>query len=173
MFLLATRVRMAEVRAVIAYGGNLGDVRGTIAAALELIASHPKIELIAKSSLYESHAVTESGVDPSKPNYLNGVAVLKTTLKPKKLLRFLNEIENHFGRIRLQRWASRTLDIDIISYGSELIEKKSLVVPHPRAKDRAFVLVPWAEIDPEAVLLGAGKVAELASPIASEVWRSE
>jgi 2-amino-4-hydroxy-6-hydroxymethyldihydropteridine diphosphokinase len=98
---------------------------------------------------------------------------LETSLKPKQLLRFLNEVENHFGRIRLQRWASRTLDLDIITYGDQFVEKKTLVIPHPRAKDRAFVLVPWAEIDPAAVLPGAGLVAELASPMSGEVWRSE
>lgn len=164
---------MPNARAVIAYGGNLGEVRSNINAALELIAAHPAIELVSKSSLYESMALTPGGIDPSKPRYLNGVAILVTSLKPKQLLRFLNEVENHFGRIRLQRWASRTLDIDIITFGDLFVEKKTLVIPHPRAKDRAFVLVPWAEIDPTAVLPGAGSVAELARPLSGEVWRSE
>lgn len=164
---------MPNARAVIAYGGNLGEVRSNINAALELIAAHPAIELVSKSSLYQSMALTPGGIDPSKPRYLNGVAILDTSLKPKQLLRFLNEVENHFGRIRLQRWASRTLDIDIITFGDLFVEKKTLVIPHPRAKDRAFVLVPWAEIDPTAVLPGAGSVAELARPLSGEVWRSE
>lgn len=164
---------MPNARAVIAYGGNLGEVRSNINAALELIAAHPAIELVSKSSLYQSMALTPGGIDPSKPRYLNGVAILITSLKPKQLLRFLNEVENHFGRIRLQRWASRTLDIDIITFGDLFVEKKTLVIPHPRAKDRAFVLVPWAEIDPTAVLPGAGSVAELARPLSGEVWRSE
>lgn len=164
---------MPNARAVIAYGGNLGEVRSNINAALELIAAHPAIELVSKSSLYESMALTPEGIDPGKPRYLNGVAILDTSLKPKQLLRFLNEVENHFGRIRLQRWASRTLDIDIITFGDLFVEKKTLVIPHPRAKDRAFVLVPWAEIDPTAVLPGAGSVAELARPLSGEVWRSE
>ncbi|MEY4962597.1 MAG: 2-amino-4-hydroxy-6-hydroxymethyldihydropteridine diphosphokinase [Actinomycetota bacterium] len=164
---------MPNGRAVIAYGGNLGEVRSNINAALELIAAHPAIELVSKSSLYQSMALTPGGIDPSKPRYLNGVAILDTSLKPKQLLRFLNEVENHFGRIRLQRWASRTLDIDIITFGDLFVEKKTLVIPHPRAKDRAFVLVPWAEIDPTAVLPGAGSVAELARPLSGEVWRSE
>ena len=151
----------------------MGEVRSNINAALELIAAHPAIELVSKSSLYQSMALTPGGIDPSKPRYLNGVAILDTSLKPKQLLRFLNEVENHFGRIRLQRWASRTLDIDIITFGDLFVEKKTLVIPHPRAKDRAFVLVPWAEIDPTAVLPGAGSVAELARPLSGEVWRSE
>ena len=163
---------MLSQKVVIAYGGNLGDVRSTIQSALALIESNPKIQLGKTSSLFESHALTPDGIDQSKPRYLNGVATLSTTLKPKQLWRFLNEVENHFGRIRLERWASRTLDIDIISFGDQLIEKKSLVIPHPRARDRAFVLVPWAEIEPEAVLPGAGKVSELAAKVESEVWRA-
>lgn len=163
---------MRSESVVIAYGGNLGDVRGTIEAALSLIGSNPKIELGPRSSLYESHALTPEGIDESKPKYLNGVALMQTSLKPKQLLRFLNEIENHFGRIRQERWASRTLDLDIIKFGEQLIEKKHLVVPHPRAKDRAFVLVPWAEIEPSAELPGAGRVADLAAAFEGEVWRA-
>jgi 2-amino-4-hydroxy-6-hydroxymethyldihydropteridine diphosphokinase len=162
---------MRSEQAVIAYGGNLGDVRRTIEAALALIASHPKIEILKQSSLYESHALTPQGNDESKPKYLNGVAKLQTSLNPKQLLRFLNEVENHFGRIRTERWASRTLDLDIITFGDRQLENKNLVIPHPRAKDRAFVLVPWAEVEPEATLPGAGQVSLLASNMQGEVWR--
>jgi 2-amino-4-hydroxy-6-hydroxymethyldihydropteridine diphosphokinase len=98
---------------------------------------------------------------------------VSTNLKPKKLLAYLNEVENQFGRVRLERWAARTLDIDIISYGSELVETKSLVIPHPRAHERAFVLVPWAQMDPEAVLPGHGKVVDLVAEVSSQVWRVE
>jgi 2-amino-4-hydroxy-6-hydroxymethyldihydropteridine diphosphokinase len=117
--------------------------------------------------------MTANGIDESEPNYLNGVIEVSTSLKPKRLLGALNEVENQFGRVRLERWAARTLDIDIISYGSELVETKSLVIPHPRAHERAFVLVPWAELDPEAVLPGHGRVSDLAGPIANQVWRFE
>ena len=172
MFRLATRASMRSEAVVIAYGGNLGDVQSTIEAALSLISSNPKIQLGQCSSLYESHALTPEGVDESKPKYLNGVALLQTSLKPRQLLRFLNEIENHFGRVRQERWASRTLDLDIIKFGEQVVEKKDLVIPHPRAKDRGFVLVPWAEVDPEAVLLGAGRVADLANAFRGEVWRA-
>ncbi len=115
--------------------------------------------------------MTSKGIDESEPNYLNGVIEVSTSLKPKKLLAALNDVENQFGRVRLERWAARTLDIDIITYGAELVETKSLVIPHPRAYERAFVLVPWAELDPEAVLPGHGKVSELAAPLAGEVWK--
>ncbi len=126
-----------------------------------------------ESALYESFAMTAKGIDEAEPKYLNGVIEVSTSLKPKKLLAYLNEVENRFGRVRLERWAARTLDIDIISYGAELVETKSLIIPHPRAHERAFVLVPWSQMDPEAVLPGHGKVADLAAEVASQVWRFE
>ena len=145
----------------------------TIREAVLQIDSHPDISVKRQSGLYESFAMTSKGIDQSEPNYLNGVIEVSTSLKPKALLKALNEVENYFGRVRLERWAARTLDIDIITFGSELIETKSLVVPHPRAFERAFVLVPWAELDPEAVLPGHGKVADLASKLANQVWKFE
>ncbi len=162
-----------KTRAILALGGNLGDRVQTIREAVLQIDSHPDISVKRQSGLYESFAMTSKGIDQSEPNYLNGIIEVSTSLKPKALLKALNEVENHFGRVRLERWAARTLDIDIIAFGSELIETKSLVVPHPRAYERAFVLVPWAELDPEAVLPGHGKVADLASELANQVWKFE
>ncbi|MEN9953457.1 MAG: 2-amino-4-hydroxy-6-hydroxymethyldihydropteridine diphosphokinase [Actinomycetota bacterium] len=162
-----------KTRAILALGGNLGDRVQTIREAVLQIDSHPDISVKRQSGLYESFAMTSKGIDQSEPNYLNGVIEVSTSLKPKALLKALNEVENHFGRVRLERWAARTLDIDIITFGTELIETKSLVVPHPRAFERAFVLVPWAELDPDAVLPGHGKVADLASQLANKVWKFE
>jgi 2-amino-4-hydroxy-6-hydroxymethyldihydropteridine diphosphokinase len=162
-----------KTRAILALGGNLGDRVQTIRDAIAQVDAHPEIKVKRESALFESFAMTAKGIDESEPNYLNGVIEVSTSLKPKRLLAALNEVENQFGRVRLERWAARTLDIDIISYGSKLVETKSLVIPHPRAHERAFVLVPWAELDPEAVLLGHGKVADLAGPIAQQVWRFE
>jgi 2-amino-4-hydroxy-6-hydroxymethyldihydropteridine diphosphokinase len=162
-----------KTRAILALGGNLGDRVDTIRRAVSQIDAHPEISVKRQSGLYESFAMTSSGIDQSEPNYLNGVIEVSTSLKPKKLLAALNEVENQFGRVRLERWAARTLDIDIITYGSELVETKSLIIPHPRAHDRAFVLVPWAELDPDAVLPGHGKVADLAAGLANQVWKFE
>ncbi len=97
------------------------------------------------------------------------MTIVETKLSAKKLLSRLNDIENNFGRVRLARWAPRTLDLDIITYGTSLIETNSLVVPHPRAFQRAFVLIPWLELDPEAVLPGMGLVRELARDMADQV----
>ena len=159
-----------KTRAVIALGANLGDKEKTISKAQKEIGKLRGVELIANSKKYRSQAVTEQGVDPSEPEYLNAVSIIHTTLSPKKLLSRLNEIENKFGRIRSARWAARTLDLDIITFGTSVVETTSLVIPHPRAQERAFVMIPWLEVDPEAVLTGAGPVKELAKGMDSMVW---
>ena len=159
-----------SVSAVIALGGNLGDPKANILGALEQIQSHPDIELLKSSDLVESFAMTSSGVDKAQPNYLNAVAEITTDLTPHELLVALNLIEDQFGRVRSERWASRTLDIDIITYGDQLVDSPELVIPHPRAFQRAFVLVPWAQMDRKAVLPGQGLVSQLAAGVASEVW---
>jgi len=162
-----------KVRSVLALGGNLGDRRKTIKSAIRAIKSLDGVTLIAKSPLVESHAITEGGLDQSKPNYLNGVVEIETDMKPGDLLDAVRKIEQDHGRIRLERWGSRTLDIDIITYGNLIKSGKRLELPHPRAFQRSFVLVPWALMNPSAVLLGHGKVAELAEPLKHEVWISE
>ncbi len=156
--------------AIIGLGGNLGDRAANISDALKLLDSHPKIEVVNQSRLFESFALTVAGKDESAPNYLNAVAVLETELTPHELLAEANQIETRLGRVRLERWAARTLDIDIISFDNLVMHTPELVLPHPRAKDRAFVLVPWAEVESEAVLLGVGKVSDLAQELRSEVW---
>ena len=155
--------------AILSLGSNLGDRRVTLEAAIQRISDTKGIKLLKQSEIYESVALTDSGYDPEQPSYLNAVVQIETSLKPKQLLRALNEIENEYGRIRLQRWAPRTLDIDIITYGFELIETKSLIVPHPRAFERSFVLVPWLEIDPDAILPGRGSVADLVAELSDSV----
>ena len=161
---------MSAVRAVLALGGNLGDRKKIIKSAIRALKNTDGIEVVAKSPLVESHAVTEAGIDESRPNYLNGVVEIETTLKPGDLLDRVRVIEQEHGRVRLERWGSRTLDIDIITYGTLIKAGKRLELPHPRAYQRAFVLVPWALMNPEAVLPGHGSVAKLAKSVESEVW---
>ena len=158
------------VRAILAIVGNLGKRRKTIRSALKALAVTPGIKGVLCSPLVESSAVTEQGLDESKPPFLNGVVQIDTTLKPKELLTEIRRIETAHGRVRLERWGSRTLDIDIITYGQELKVSKELTIPHPRASERAFVLVPWAMLDPQAILPGYGSVKELAEPMQSQVW---
>jgi 2-amino-4-hydroxy-6-hydroxymethyldihydropteridine diphosphokinase len=156
--------------AVLALGSNLGDRGEIIHSAIEQLGAHPKIRVLEKSPLVESIAVTESGLDESKPNYLNGVVKIATKLSPKKLLEATSDIEQSHGRVRERRWESRSLDIDIITYENKKQESKNLTLPHPRAHERAFVLVPWSLMDSEAQLIGFGKVSDLAEPIKNQVW---
>ena len=156
--------------AVLALGSNLGDRGETIESAIEQLSSHPKIRVLEQSPLVESIAVTESGLDESKPNYLNGVIKIATKLTPKSLLKATSDVELSHGRVRERRWESRSLDIDIITFENKKLVTKNLTLPHPRANERAFVLVPWSLMDSEAELVGFGKVAELAEPVKDQVW---
>jgi 2-amino-4-hydroxy-6-hydroxymethyldihydropteridine diphosphokinase len=157
-------------RAILALGGNLGDRKATIRAAIKDIKSIEGVEVISKSPLFECFAATAEGIDESAPRYLNGVIEIETSLKPGVLLTKVREIETKHGRVRLERWGSRTLDIDIITYGSVIKDGKRLTLPHPRAYSRAFVMVPWAAMDPNAKLLGHGSVAALAEDLRDQVW---
>jgi len=147
-----------SVRSVLALGGNLGDRKKTIKSAIRSLKAAEGIVVIAKSPLVESHALTEGGLDESKPNYLNGVVEIETTLKPGELLDTVRKIELEHGRIRLERWGSRTLDIDIITYGNLIKAGKRLELPHPRAFQRSFVVVPWALMNPTAILPGTARL---------------
>ena len=156
--------------AVLALGGNLGDRVANIRASVEALGETKGIKVRGVSPLVESFAVTEAGVDESKPNYINAVVKVDTRLKPKKLLREVRRIESQLGRVRIERWGSRTMDIDIVTYGDVIKSKKKLELPHPRAFQRAFVLVPWLLLDENAVLPGHGKIAELSQHIKNDVW---
>jgi 2-amino-4-hydroxy-6-hydroxymethyldihydropteridine diphosphokinase len=156
--------------AILALGGNLGDRQKTIKSAIKHIKAIEGVEVTKKSPLFESFAATSEGVDEKAPRYLNGVIEIETSLKPGVLLTKLREIETSHGRVRLERWGSRTLDIDIITYGNLIKVGKRLTIPHPRAYERAFVLVPWAAMDPAAKLLGHGSVKDLAENLKSQVW---
>ena len=145
---------MAAVRSVLALGGNLGDRKATIRSAIRALKQTDGIKVLKKSPLVESFAVTASGVDKTRPNYLNGVVEIETELKPGALLDVVRGIERAHGRVRLERWGSRTLDIDIVTYGTEVKANKTLTLPHPRAHERLFVLRPWSEVEPEAILDG-------------------
>jgi dihydroneopterin aldolase / 2-amino-4-hydroxy-6-hydroxymethyldihydropteridine diphosphokinase len=146
---------------VIALGGNLGDPAATLDAAVAALGRLPGLAVTAASAPLETVAVTVAGPDPGKPRYVNRVVVGETTLEPRALLAALLGIEHVFGRQRLERWGDRTLDLDLIAYGTERIDEPGLVVPHPLAHERDFVLAPWLEVEPDAVLPGHGAVRDL------------
>ena len=158
-------------RAVIAFGANLGDREATIAAATRELAGSDRVELVAVSPVYETAAQKTTGVDPTAPGYLNGVIIIETSLDPHALLDLLQRIEVEHGRVRDERWGDRTLDLDLIDFGGRELADERLVLPHPRAWQRAFVLQPWLDIDPDAVLAGRGSVAELRAAASDGVVR--
>lgn len=158
-------------RAVIAFGANLGDREGTIGSAVRALAETPGVQLTAVSPVYETPAIKDSGVDRDAPGYLNGVVVVETALEPHALLDVLQEIEAQHGRVRDEHWGDRTLDLDLIDFGGAVSSDERLELPHPRAWQRAFVLQPWLDVEPDAVLPGRGSVAELRRAADDEVVR--
>ena len=126
-------------------GSNLEQPRRQLQQALAALRAHPDIELLRCSRLYGSKAVGPG----NQPDYVNAVAAISTSLAPQSLLGVLQGIENDQGRQRLQHWGPRTLDLDILLYGDWVVEHPDLRIPHPRLRERAFVLVPLLEIAPE------------------------
>ncbi|GAA1599193.1 2-amino-4-hydroxy-6-hydroxymethyldihydropteridine diphosphokinase [Leucobacter chromiireducens] len=149
------------VPVLLAFGANLGDRGETIRAAQAEIAAAAGISEFVASPLRETIALTPDGPDPDAPRYLNGVATAQTTLSPHELLDLTQRVESAHGRTREVRWGARTLDIDVILFGGRVVQDERLTVPHPRAHERDFVLSPWLALDPNAVLMGHGRVAEL------------
>jgi 2-amino-4-hydroxy-6-hydroxymethyldihydropteridine diphosphokinase len=130
----------------IALGANLGDARATVQQAIRDLGQLAQTQLVAQSSLYRS-----APVDASGPDFINAVAQVATTLSPQQLLVALQALELAAGRERAHRNAPRTLDLDILLYGDTTLDTPSLVIPHPRMWERAFVLLPLAEIAPARV----------------------
>lgn len=147
--------------AVIALGSNLGDREATLAHAVTALDALPDSSVVAVSSWHGTVALTVDGLDPDRPPYLNGVALLQTSLDPYTLLDALRAIETANGRERTERWGDRTLDLDLIALDELEIDSPVLQVPHPRAHERDFVLAPWFEVQPDAELPGHGPIVVL------------
>ncbi|WP_454050897.1 2-amino-4-hydroxy-6-hydroxymethyldihydropteridine diphosphokinase [Cellulomonas sp. Marseille-Q8402] len=149
------------VEVVLAIGSNLGAAQDTLRDAVADLAASPGIEVVDVSALARTAPVG----GPDQPDFLNAVVIARTTLSPRDLLRATAEVERIHGRERTVHWGPRTLDVDIIVYGQVSAATDDLELPHPRAHERAFVLQPWAQVRPGAVLpgLGGGPVAQLAA----------
>ncbi len=147
----------ARARAYIGLGANLGDRRATLERAVALLDGHPGLCVVVRSELRE----TEPWGLVDQPPFLNGVVALDTSLPPRALLDVLLAVEQQLGRVRGERWGPRTIDLDLLLYGSESVDEPGLVVPHPRLHERAFVLEPLAELDPRLVVPRQGTVTEL------------
>jgi len=148
-------------QAAIALGANLGDCRATLEGALAALDASPGVRLLARSRWYRS-----APVGPPQPDYLNGCALLAVALEPEALLERLLATERRYGRARGERWGPRSLDLDLLLMGDRRLSTPQLTLPHPRLQERAFVLVPLAEIAPTWIDPISGRsVAELAAAL--------
>jgi 2-amino-4-hydroxy-6-hydroxymethyldihydropteridine diphosphokinase len=143
------------MKAVISLGANIGDPRANLDLAVALL--REATEVIAVSSYLQTKPVG----GPDQPDYLNAVAIVESDLPAKNLLALLNGIETAMGRTREVHWGPRVIDLDLIQFGGLLVQDEKLTLPHPRAHERRFVLEPWFEIEPEAILLTHGRISDL------------
>jgi 2-amino-4-hydroxy-6-hydroxymethyldihydropteridine diphosphokinase len=143
------------MKAVIALGANIGNPQENLDVAVALLKE--ATDVIAVSNYYQTAPVG----GPEQPDYLNAVCIIESELPAMDLLSLLHGIEKSMGRERLEHWGPRTIDLDLIQFGTLLSKSDELQLPHPRAHERRFVLEPWLEIEPEAILLTHGRISQL------------
>ncbi len=148
-------------KCAIALGSNLGNSLDTVTNALKSLTNIPGIELMATSSWYQTKPI-----GPPQPDYVNGCAVLQVQLQPAELLTLLQGIELQFGRVRTEKWGARTLDLDLLLYDDLVMNTANLIIPHPYLTERAFVLLPLAEIAPNWIEpISKKTIAQLAKEV--------
>lgn len=143
------------MKAVIALGSNIGNSEENLDLAIALLREATDVEKVS------SYYVTKPVGYEAQPDFVNAVCIINSQLPAIELLHMLHGIEKAMGRERTIKWGPRTIDLDIIQYGSILSSAEELTLPHPRAFERKFVLEPWAEIEPDAILLTHGKIKDL------------
>lgn len=144
-------------RAYIGLGANLGPREVTLLRAADLLAADAGIEMLEISQLRETDPVG----DVEQPSFLNGAVAIETTLSPRELLDVLLRVERELGRVRDgERWGPRTIDLDLLLYGDEVVDEEGLRVPHPRLHERRFALEPLADLEPELEIPGLGRVSD-------------
>ena len=152
-------------KVVYSLGSNLGDRLNNLQGAVDALRDTPDVIVVDVSSVYETEPV---GGPADSPSFLNLVVVAETTLEPRTLLERALAIEDAYGRERGEKWAPRTLDVDLIMVGNTSTDTEDLRLPHPLARERAFVLLPWLEVDAKGEIPGVGKVADLAGQVPGE-----
>jgi 2-amino-4-hydroxy-6-hydroxymethyldihydropteridine diphosphokinase len=145
-------------RVVVGLGGNLGDPYATLCRALHLLDAHDEWSPLAVSSVWETDPV---GGPPGQSVYLNAVVLAQVPFSPTTLLGLLHVVEAGCDRVRDRRWGPRTLDLDLLAYADVVSTSSGLMLPHPRAWERGFVVQPWLEVDPAATLPGVGRLDQL------------
>jgi 2-amino-4-hydroxy-6-hydroxymethyldihydropteridine diphosphokinase len=143
------------MKAIISLGANLGNPKENLDTAITLLRDATDVKAVS------SYITTDPVGGPEQPKYLNAVCIIDSDLPAMDLLSMLHGIEKALGRERTQRWGPRTIDLDLIQYADLISKADELVLPHPRAHERRFVLEPWFEIEPDAILLTHGKIKEL------------
>lgn len=143
------------MKAVIALGANIGEPKENLDLAIALLKEATDFQCV--SSYYSTAPVG----GPAQPDYLNAVCIVESDLPAIDLLSLLHGVEKSLGRERIEQWGPRTIDLDLIQYGTLLSSSDELQLPHPRAHERRFVLEPWFEIEPDAILLTHGKISQL------------
>ena len=143
------------MKAVISLGANIGEPRANLDIAVALLREATEVISIS------SYLTTKPVGGPEQPDYLNAVVIVESELPAKDLLAVLNGIEAAMGRTREIHWGPRIIDLDLIQYGGLLVNDEKLTLPHPRAHERRFVLAPWFEIEPDAILLTHGRISDL------------
>ena len=152
-------------KVVYSLGSNLGDRLNNLQGAVYALRYTTDVIVVDVSSVYETDPL---GGPADSPSFLNLVIVAETTLEPRTLLERALAIEDAYGRERGEKWAPRTLDVDLIMVGNTSTDSEDLRLPHPLAKERAFVLLPWLEIDAKGEIPGIGKVADLAGQVSAD-----
>jgi 2-amino-4-hydroxy-6-hydroxymethyldihydropteridine diphosphokinase len=147
------------MKAVIALGSNIGNPKENLDLAIVLLREATDVEKVS------SYYITKPVGYEDQPDFVNAVCIINSELPAMELLNMLHGIEKSMGRERTIKWGPRTIDLDIIQYGSLLSKAEELMLPHPRAHERKFVLEPWLEIEPDAILLTHGKIADLISKL--------
>jgi len=153
-----------ESTAYVGLGSNLQQPLHQLLKAFDALSALPRTQMLARSSLYRSAPVGK--ID--QPDFVNAVAALRTGLAPGELLQAVLQLEAQQGRVRSQPNAPRTLDLDLLLFDAQIIHQPGLDVPHPRMHERAFVLMPLAELDPKLIIPGRGAVAELLARVAGQ-----
>lgn len=143
------------MKAVIALGANIGEPQLQMDIAVALLKESLEVKAVS------TYIRTVPVGGPEQPDYLNAICIAESELPAIELLALLQGIEKVLGRERIERWGPRTIDLDLIQYGSILSYSEELQLPHPRAHERRFVLEPWLEIDPDGILLTHGKISDL------------
>lgn len=149
---------------MLSLGSNLGDRLDNLQGAIDALFDAPGLKVVAISPVYETKPVG----GPEQGDFLNVVIVADSNVAPRSLLERVLNIEESMDRVRDVRWGPRTLDIDIVTIGELTCDDPELTLPHPRAHERAFVLVPWADVEPDAALPGRGPVRDLLPSVAGQ-----